>query len=79
MATITQMIKNKIVDSTSDVLSLPARMRANRVSRKANADVAVLKKDRASGGNFIEPDANNPAFQTRSLADDVRYRRAGVK
>lgn len=75
MVTMLDKIKTKIVDKTSDVLSLPARLRANRITRGADRDVAVLKKDRASGGNFIEPDATNPAFQTRSLANDVRYRR----
>lgn len=79
MATIAQMVKNKIIDKTSDVLSLPSKMRANRVARQATADVAVLKKDRASGGNFIEPSASSPTFRTRSLANDVRYRRGVTK
>jgi len=78
MATIMKTIKNKIVDKTSDVLSLPARIRSGRVQRQANADISVLKSDRASGGNAIAPDATNPAFQTRALADDVRYRRGGA-
>ncbi len=68
-------IKNKIIDKTSDVLSLPARMRANRISRQADSDVAILKKDAESGGNYIEPDSQNPAWRTRSLANEVRYRR----
>lgn len=75
MATVLQKIKNKIIDKTSDVLSLPAQIRSGRVARKADADVVNLKADRASGGNAIAPDPTNPAYQTRALANDARYRR----
>lgn len=75
MVTILQKIKNKIIDKTADVLSLPAKLKSERVMRQASADAMALKKDRESGGNYIEPDATNPAWRARSLANDVRYRR----
>ncbi len=69
------MIKNKIIDKTSDVLSLPARLKSGRVQRQANYDVKVLKADRASGGNAPEPyDQSNPAFRDRMNAIGVRAR-----
>lgn len=73
---ILQTIKNKIIDKTSDVMALPARISAGRQIRQANSDTAVLKKDAESGGNYIEPDATNPAWRTRSLANEVRDRYA---
>ena len=75
MASVLQKIKSKIIDKSSDVLSIVPRMRANRVMRQAASDVDLVKADRASGGNVIAPNANDPKWQTRSLANDVRYRR----
>lgn len=75
MASVLQKIKSKLIDKTSDVLSIVQRLKANRVIRQANADVSVLKADRKSGGNPITPDPSSTAWQTRSLANDVRYRR----
>lgn len=76
MANVLQTIKNKIIDSTADVLSLPAKIKQNRVARQASVDTAALQADRKTGGNAITPDANSPAFQNRVLADDARFRRS---
>jgi len=72
---ILQTIKNKIIDKTSDVLSLPARLKAGREMRQADSDVKILKKDAETGGNYIAPDASDPKWRTRSLANEVRQRR----
>lgn len=72
---ILQTIKNKIIDKTSDVLSLPARLRAKREIRQSASDTKILKKDAETGGNYIAPDASDPKWRTRSLANEVRERR----
>lgn len=71
-----QTVKAKIIGAASDVLALPATLRANRVARQANTDAVAIKTDRASGGNPIPPDPKSPAFQARTLANDARYRRS---
>lgn len=75
---ILQTIKNKIVNATADVLSLPAQMKAGRVARQATIDATALKDDRKSGGNYIAPDPKNPAFVTRMNAIDARFDRTAV-
>lgn len=70
-----QTIKNKIIDKTSDVMSLPARISSNRVQRQANYDVKTLKADRERGGNQPYPnDESNPQFRTQMNAMEVRDR-----
>lgn len=75
MANILQRIKSKIIDKTSDVMTIPARARVRRIANQVKSDINALKEDRGSGGNFIEPDPTSKAFQVRTLANDVRFRR----
>ena len=75
MATVLQKIKGKLIDKTSDVLSIVPRLKAKKVIRQANIDYHALKEDHKSGNNFIAPDSSNVAWQNRSLANDARYRR----
>lgn len=74
-------VKDKVIDKTATVVAntFMGGGKANRMIRQADKDIAILKEDRKYGGNFIEPDPTNPAFQTRSLANEVRYRRTHTK
>jgi hypothetical protein len=72
---IIQSIKNKIIDKTSDVMSLPARIKANTMMRQSANDVKTLKADRERGGNQPYPnDESNPQFRTQMNAIEVRNR-----
>lgn len=75
-------IKNKIIDKTSDVLAIPARLKSGRVQRQANYDVKVLKDaraDKATGYEYNpnEGDHTDPKFRNAVNAIHVRSRRMG--
>lgn len=76
---ILQKMKSKIIGKTSDILSLPSRMKSNRVQRQANYDVKTLKDDRANkeAGYVYNPnegDHTDPKFRTAVEAIHVRDR-----
>jgi len=39
-------IKDKVVDITSDVISLPARLKSKNMIKQSNKDIAIIKKAR---------------------------------
>lgn len=63
----------KVVDVASDVMSAPAKMKANRTMRQASSDVSVLKRARAYDK---APDEANDgdAGRTRFMAGVVKDR-----
>lgn len=75
MANIISKIKKGIINATANVISAPAQIRAYRQIKQSNADVKMLKADRAIKGKPIEPyDESNPDFRTRMNAIGVRTR-----
>lgn len=69
-------LKKKVIGVTSDILSAPARMKANRVIKQADSDVKILKEARAydNAPNFNDDGSVTDAFKVRSLASDVKDR-----
>jgi len=68
-------VKAKVIDKASDVLSMPARMRANRIIRESGEDAKAIKAYRAIRGKPIEPfDESNPDFRTRANAIQAEFR-----
>lgn len=64
-----QKIKTKVIDVASDVMSAPARMKANRMIRQTNQDVKAIKAYQAIKGKPIEPyNESNPDFRTKMNA-----------
>ena len=74
---IIQKVKDKVIDATASAIaySTMGGRKYKRQQVQAENDIKILKADRASGGNPIEPDPTSKAWQTRSLANDVRFRR----
>lgn len=74
---IFQKAKEKVIDATASAIAYNTMggRKYKRMAVQAENDIKLLKEDRASGGNPIEPDPTSKQWQTRSLANDVRFRR----
>ena len=76
---IISKIKKGVINTTSDIISAPGRLRSYRVQKRADADVKILKQDRANKQagyqyNPNEGDHTDPNFRTHLMAEEVRGR-----
>lgn len=67
---------NKITDTTSDVLSVPARAKADAANKKADADVADIKLVRKTKGvDTSGSDYKDPIFRARANVSNMKFDR----
>ena len=75
---VAKKAKKAVIDATADVISAPARLKANADMKQADKDVAALKLARKFPKEAASFDMNgNPtdALKARTAADEVRMRR----
>lgn len=65
-------IGNKIVDVTSDIMSAPARIKANNSKSKADSDVKQIKTVREMKNVPDEGDERDPLFRMRVNVSNMK-------
>jgi len=65
---IVSKIKNKVVDVTSDILSAPARYKANKSIAESNRVADAIKMTREAKGAQDGGDYRDPLFRARATA-----------
>lgn len=65
-----------ITDKVSDVISAPARLKANNAKKRADAEVAMIRLVRENRGKPDKGDESDPLFRARATVREMRHKRA---
>jgi hypothetical protein len=73
---IIQKAKKKIIDVASDMMSAPARIKAEAAKKKADQDVADIKLVRETKNvDTSDKDYRDPVFRARANVSNMKFER----
>ena len=68
----TRKLKDKVVDVTSDILSAPARIRANNAIKRSSEEARILRTVREMKNVPDRGNETDPLFRMRVVANRLR-------